>query len=79
MDIFIYDLDVNSVDKFINPDTDQYGRITRKETDVDQTVDLLINVKTVAIDENFIIVEYPNGNGAVFPVSSCHYHKIEVL
>lgn len=79
MDIFIYDLDLNSVDKITNDDTDRFGRITRKETELNHTVDMLINVRTVAIDDNYIVVEYPNGNAGVFNIPSFHYHKIEVL
>lgn len=79
MDIFIYDLDVNMVDKFINPSTDLYGRIVRKESERDRTVDLLINVRAVAIDDNHIIMEYPNNAVCVVNIPSFHYHKIEVM
>lgn len=79
MDIFIYDLTVSASEKFINTDAERYGRITRKETEHNHTVDMLINARTVAIDDNFIIVEYPNGTATAYNIPSCHYHKIEVL
>lgn len=79
MDVFIYDLDVNSVDSFINPSTDMFGRITRKATDIEHTVDLLINVEAIAINADYMIIEYPNNAIAVIRVPAHCYHKIEVL
>ena len=79
MDITIYDLIVDMVDEFINQDTDRFGRITRKETEYDRTVDLLINVKGVTITENSLAITFPNNNIAFIQCPSTHYLKIEVM
>ncbi len=79
MDMIIYDLDVNSVDCFINQDSDIYARIIRKATQFDHTVDLQITVKCIAVDDSNIIIEYPNGCGIHVKIPSNHYHKIEVM
>jgi hypothetical protein len=79
MDLTIYDLIESAVDKFINQDSDIYARIVREPSTFDQTVDLLINVRTVAIDDNHIIIEYPNGAVAAINIPSCNYLKIEVM
>lgn len=79
MDMIIYDLDVNLVDLFINPSADIYSRIIRKETEFDNTVDLQITVKCLAVDDHNIIIEYPNGAGVHIKIPSNHYHKIEVM
>lgn len=79
MDLTIYDLIESAVDKFINQDSDIYARIIRKPSKHDMTVDLLINVRTVAIDDSHIIIEYPNGAVAAINIPSCNYLKIEVM
>lgn len=79
MDMVIYDLDVNSVDCFINQDSDIYARIIRKATQFNHTVDLQITVKCIAVDSSNIIIEYPNGSGVHIKIPSSHYHKIEVM
>lgn len=79
MDITIYDLLVDDVDKFINQDTDRFGRVTRKSTDTDRTVDLLINVKGITVSENAIAMTFPNGNIAFVDCPLAHYLKIEVM
>ena len=79
MDLFIYDLAVDMVDRFINQDTDRFGRITRKESEFHNTVDLVINVKTVAVDSEHLIIEFPNGNVCAINVPSDHYHKMEIM
>ena len=79
MDMIIYDLDVNSVDYFINQDSDFYAHINRKATQFNHTVDLQITVKCIAVDSNNIIIEYPNGCGTHIKIPSDHYHKIEVM
>ena len=79
MDMEIKDLAVNMIDRFINQDTDRYGRVTRKESQFNNTVDLLFNIKTVAIDDNYIIMEFPNNSVCAINCQSFNYHKIEVL
>lgn len=79
MDMLIYDLDVNLVDLFINPSADIYARIIRKESKYNNTVDIQISVKCIAIDDRNIIIEYPNGAGVHIKIPSNHYHKIEVM
>lgn len=79
MDITIKNLYEPALDNFINQNTDHFGRITRKATDKDRTVDLLINVTSIAISENFICIKYPNENIAHIPCKSDNYLKIEVM
>lgn len=79
MDITIYDLIETAIDKFINQDGDIYSRIIRPATDLNHTVDLLITVRTFAVDTNNIIIEYPNGTVVAIKLLSCNYHKIEVM
>ena len=78
MDMTIYDLASCQLDKFINQDTDLYGRVVETYTHED-TVDLLINIKTVAVDDHHIIIEFPNNAICAIPVDSFNYHKIEVM
>lgn len=79
MEIIITDLLENEIDKFINQDTDLYGKVTRSATENNRTVDLVVKVKTFAVDNNHMILEYPNTNIVAISISSCMYHKIEVL
>ena len=79
LDLFIYDLDETVINRFINQDSDRYGRITRQATDGNKTVDMIINVKTVAIDARHLIIEYPNGAVCAINLPSSHYHKMEIL
>lgn len=79
MDLTIYDLIESAVDKFINQDSDFYAHVIRKPSRFNQTIDLLISVRTVAIDDNHIIIEYPNGAVTAINIPSCNYHKIEVM
>lgn len=79
MDITIYDLYEPVLDNFINQDTDRYGRVIRKATEHNRTVDLLINISAICIDDNGISIRYPNGNGAFIPCKSENYMKIEVM
>ena len=79
MQIFIKSLDEKMIDKFICQESDVYARIIHPATLNDPTVDLLIRVRSVAVDNNKITIEFPNGAGFVVNVSSFHYHKIEVL
>ena len=79
MDITIYDLLVEDVDLFISTDTDRFGRVIRKETEHDPTVDLLINVKGITITDNAIAITFPDNNIMFVKISSNHYHKIEVM
>ena len=79
MELFIISLDEKMIDKFICQEADLYARIIRPAALNDSTVDLLIKVRTVAVDNNKIIIEFPNGAGLVVNMSNIHYHKIEVL
>ena len=79
MDITIYDLSEEVLDRFINQDTDRYGRVVRRASEFNKTVDLLINVKAFSVNEEHIFIEFPNGNQLLVPVQSNYYHKIEVL
>lgn len=79
MDITIYDLSEEVLDRFINQDTDRYGRVVRRASEFNKTVDLLINVKAFSVNEEHIFIEFPNGNSLLVPISSNYYHKIEVL
>lgn len=79
MDITIYDLDVESVDLFICSDTDRWARIARKETKLNPTVDLLINVKGITVTENAIAITFPDNNIMFVKITSNHYLKIEVM
>lgn len=79
MDITIYDLLENEIDKFINQDGDLYSRVIRKATDLVRTVDLQISVRTFAVDCNNLIIEYPNSSVVAIKLPSCNYHKIEVM
>lgn len=79
MDITIYDLLVEDVDLFISTDTDRFGRVVRKETEHDPTVDLLINVKGITITDNAIAITFPDNNIMFVKILSNHYHKIEVM
>lgn len=78
MDMTIYDLAENQIDKFINQDTDLYGRVVSTHP-LEHTVDILVNIKTVAVDGHYIIIEFPNNNICAIPVDSYNYHKIEVM
>ena len=79
MDITIYDLAVEDIDLFISSDTDRWGRVTRKETEHDPTVDLLINVKGITVTENAIAITFPDDNIMFVKIPSSHYLKIEVM
>ena len=72
-------LDEKMIDKFNCQESDVYARIIRPAVSYDPTVDLLIKVRTVAVDSNKIIIEFPNGAGLVVNVPNFHYHKIEVV
>ena len=79
MEIIITDLLENEIDKFINQDTDLYGKVIRSATENNHTVDLVVKVKTFAVDNNHMILEYPNTSIVAISISSCMYHKIEVF
>lgn len=79
MDITIHDLYEPVLDNFINQDTDRYGRVTRKATEHNHTVDLLINVTGICINDDGISLRYPNENIAFIPCKSENYLKIEVM
>lgn len=79
MDITIYDLAVDDIDLFICSDTDRWGRIVRKESKSNPTVDLLINVKGFAVTENAIAITFPDDNIMFVKIASNHYLKIEVM
>lgn len=79
MDITIYDLDLSIIDMLISQDTDRYARIVRKETEYNQTVDLLISVKGITITANALAITFPDDNILFAKVPLNHYHKIEVM
>lgn len=79
MEIIIHSLIESAVDKFISGDIDRYATLDRCATAEDNTVDIRIRVRTVAIDDNHIIFEFPNGSVLAVNIPSTHYHKIEVL
>ena len=79
MDMFIYDLHESAVDDFINPSCDKFGRITRRASEHNRTVDLVIHIVSVTVGISSMYIEFPNGNGAFIKIDSCMYHKIEVM
>lgn len=79
MEITIYSLFETEIDKFICQDTDYYAHISRSATDEDPTVDIIISTKCVAVSDNHIIIEFPNGAILHVTIQSCMYHKIEVM
>ena len=78
MDMTIYDLAETQLDKFINQDTDIYGRVVADHS-LEHTVDILFNIRTVAVDEHHIIIEFPNNCVVAISCDSYNYHKIEVM
>lgn len=78
MDITIYDLVEDKLDDFISQDTDRYGRVTSVHP-LEHTVDLLINVNSVAVDDHRMIIEFPNKGILVVDIPINYYHKIEVM
>lgn len=79
MDMYIKSLDANQIDLFINPSSDRFGHIERRESEFNHTVDLLITVRSVIITETSIIIFYPNDSVATINCPSKYYHKIELL
>ena len=79
MDMYIKSLDLEKVDNFINPSTDRFGRIDRRESEFNRTVDLLLNVRSVIVSETSIILFFPDDSVATINCPSRYYHKIEVL
>ena len=79
MDMYIRSLDLVKADDFINPSTDRFGRVIRRETTYDHTVDLLINVNAVFIAESSIVITFPNNSVCTIACLPKYYHKIEVL
>lgn len=79
MDITIKDLNVNAVDKFISPSADIYGRVVRKETQYDPTVDLLFNVAHFGCDESRLFFVFPDESSLEVSVGINDYLKIEVM
>lgn len=79
MDVTIRDLDLNSVDKLISPDTEIYGRIIRRESRFDHTVDILLDVAHFGCDEYRLLFVFPNECSLEVPIASNEYLKIEVM
>ena len=79
MEIIIKSLDVHAVDFFINQDFDVYSRIMRTETAEDPTVDLIVRIKAIEIDNNHLVFLFPNNSVASLNLPSFYYHMIEVL
>ena len=79
MDITIKDLNADLIDRFISPSADIYGRVVRKETQYDHTVDLLFNVHHFGCDESRLLFVFPNESTLEVPVGQNDYLKIEVM
>lgn len=79
MDLFIYDLPVSKVDDFINPSSDKYGRVIRRETLLNQTVDLVFHIQSVYVTEKVITIMFPNDCICSVPLPIDCYHKLEIL
>ena len=79
MDMYIKCLDANQIDLFINPSTDRFGRIDRRESEFNHTVDLLINIRSVIVSETSIIIFFPDNSVVTINCPSKYYHKIELL
>lgn len=78
MYITIYDLVEDKIDDFISQDTDRYGSVISVHP-LESTVDLIINVNAVAVDDHIMIIELPNKNILVVDIQSRYYNKIEVM
>ena len=79
MDITIYDLMLEGVNALIDTSTERYGRIIRKESSLNNTVDMLINVKNICISDHHINITFPDNSIIFAKVPSNFYHKIEVM
>lgn len=78
MEIIIHTLVESAVDKFITGSEDRYMRVVPSEQG-HNTVDLYIKAKTVAVDSDHIIIEFPNSTVLAINIPSVNYYKIEVL
>ena len=79
MEIIIHSLIESAIDTLICDDIDRYASLDRRATVEDNTVDLRVRVRTVAIDGSHLIFEFPNGSILAVNLPSTHYHKIEVM
>lgn len=79
MDITIKDLNADLIDNFISPSADIYGRVVRKETQYDHTVDLLFNVSHFGCDESRLLFVFPDESSLEVFVRFNDYLKIEVM
>lgn len=77
MRLFVRDLIVEDVDRFINQDSDRFGECNYR--DESETVDVCIQVKSVNITDFTIVILYPNNNWTTISIPSEHYFKIEVM
>lgn len=79
LQIIIKSLDINKVDDFVCQDTDLYARIMRDATIEDPTVDLIVQIRAVEIDDDHIVFLFPNNCVLAVNIPSFHYHMVEVL
>lgn len=80
MQILVNSLSVKKIDEFINPDTDCFAHVDRKETASDPTVDLVINfVSNITVTDDCIVIMFENKNWCKISVSLVDYSTIEVM
>lgn len=78
MEIIITSLIESAVDKFICGDIERYISVRSSEEEYN-TVDLYIKIKTLAVDSDHIIIEFPDSTVLAVNIPSVNYHKIEVM
>lgn len=78
MDIAIHNLSIEELDKFICQETDIYAYSIQNPS-APGLVDLRIAIKTIAVDDNHIILEFPNDAVLVVEISNNSYTSIEVF
>lgn len=87
MDLTIHDLAISELSKFqiselSNTDEDgvfPFVRVTRKPAPFNNTVDLLMTVRNVAVDSCHLVIVFPNNEILAVPLPSYSYLKLEVM
>lgn len=87
MDLTIHDLSTTYLSRFQMSelsnsdeiDAFPFVRITRKPAPFNNTVDLLITVRNVAVDESHLVIVFPNNEILAVPLPSYSYLKLEVM
>lgn len=80
LNVRIIDFDMSIIDNLISPSMDIYASVDESSVDDnDDTATVTVNVKTVAVTEETIVFDLPDGSIFVAQVPSNHYHKIEVI